>query len=100
MVTTIHHPITIDRQIAVDAASSFIKRLGIKRWYAFVETQIKVAGQLSHFITDSENSLNEIIEGFGLNRNNSGLSIAVLTRMFLEKMPGCDRSNNRYTGDQ
>lgn len=66
MVTTIHHPITIDRQLALKAAKSPLKRLGIKRWYSFVDTQIKVSSQLSHFITDSENSLKEITEGFNL----------------------------------
>jgi glycosyltransferase involved in cell wall biosynthesis len=66
MVTTIHHPITIDRELALKAAKSPLKKLGIKRWYSFVDTQIEVSRQLSHFITDSENSLKEITEGFNL----------------------------------
>jgi glycosyltransferase involved in cell wall biosynthesis len=66
MVTTIHHPITIDRALALKAAKSPLKKLGIKRWYSFVDTQIKVASQLSHFITDSENSLKEITGDFAL----------------------------------
>jgi len=66
MVTTIHHPVTIDRRLALKAARSFINALGIRRWYAFVDTQIKVASQLSHFITDSEHSLREITESFSL----------------------------------
>jgi len=69
MVATIHHPITIDRDLALKASRSFIRSLGIRRWYAFVDKQIKVAGQLTHFITDSENSLNEIVESFGLPRD-------------------------------
>ena len=43
-----------------------MKKLGIKRWYSFVDAQIKVASQLSHFITDSQMSLREILEGFNL----------------------------------
>ena len=66
MVTTIHHPITIDRELALKASTNFIRSLGIKRWYAFVDTQIKVSSRLSHFITDSDNSLKEITGGFNL----------------------------------
>lgn len=66
LVTTIHHPITIDRALALRASPNFMRSLGIKRWYAFVDMQIKVASQLSHFITDSENSLREITDGFNL----------------------------------
>ncbi len=66
LVTTIHHPITVDRALALQAAKSPLKKLGIKRWYSFVDMQIKVASQLSHFITDSQMSLREILDGFNL----------------------------------
>lgn len=66
LVTTIHHPITIDRDLALKASQTFIRSLGIRRWYAFVDTQIKVARHLTHFITDSQNSLREIVAGFHL----------------------------------
>jgi glycosyltransferase involved in cell wall biosynthesis len=95
LVTTIHHPITIDRQLAVEAAGSFIKKLGIKRWYAFVDTQIKVAGRLSHFITDSEHSLKEITDGFGLTPDKFKIIYCGVDRDVFCAQPGAVRAANR-----
>jgi glycosyltransferase involved in cell wall biosynthesis len=95
LVTTIHHPITIDRQLAVDAAGSFIKRLGIKRWYAFVDTQIKVASRLSHFITDSEHSLKEITEGFSLTPDKFKVIYCGVDQDVFSEQPGAVRAANR-----
>jgi glycosyltransferase involved in cell wall biosynthesis len=66
LVTTIHHPITIDRELAVKASNSAYRSWGIRRWYSFADTQIKVARSLTHFITDSQHSLQEIMSSFGL----------------------------------
>ena len=87
LVTTIHHPITVDRELAIQAAKSPLKKLGIKRWYSFVDTQIKVAAQLSHFITDSQCSLREILEGFKLKKSSSRSFTAAWTRTF-SRRPG------------
>src|SRR6478735_3909421 len=35
LVTTIHHPITVDRQLELDAADSRQRRFSVRRWYAF-----------------------------------------------------------------
>ncbi|MCJ7514746.1 MAG: glycosyltransferase family 4 protein, partial [Dehalococcoidia bacterium] len=66
VVTNIHHPITIDRDLAIDAAKSRWHKMGIRRWYAFADMQIKVAKRLSHFITGSHNSYRQIIDIFKL----------------------------------
>jgi len=64
VVATIHHPITIDRDLALKAAKSWWQKMGIRRWYSFANTQIKVAQRLSHFITGSESARREIIDIF------------------------------------
>ncbi len=64
VVATIHHPISIDRDLALKAAKSQWQKWGIQRWYSFVNMQVKVARQLSHFITGSENSLREVVDAF------------------------------------
>ncbi|MGD0353472.1 MAG: glycosyltransferase family 4 protein [Dehalococcoidia bacterium] len=66
VVTTIHHPIAIDRDLAIKAAKSLWQKMGIRRWYAFANMQIKVAKKLSHFITGSQNSYRQIIDIFQL----------------------------------
>ena len=54
VVETIHHPVTIDRDLAVKATTSIRHKLGLKRWYSFIGMQIKVARRLSHIIAVSE----------------------------------------------
>jgi len=95
MVTTIHHPVTIDRRLALKAARSFINSLGIRRWYAFVDTQIKVASQLSHFITDSEHSLREITESFSLPANRFKIVYCGVDQDVFREEPGVVRPDNR-----
>jgi glycosyltransferase involved in cell wall biosynthesis len=95
MVTTIHHPVTIDRALAVKASKSFIRTLGIKRWYAFVETQIKVAARLDHFITDSKHSLQEIMEGFDLPAEKFRIIYCGVDRDIFRQEPGSARVDNR-----
>jgi glycosyltransferase involved in cell wall biosynthesis len=95
MVTTIHHPITIDRKLALNASDSFIKSLGIKRWYSFADTQVKVAGQLTHFITDSENSLREITESYGLTEDKFKIIYCGVDQDIFQQEPGSVRADNR-----
>jgi MMP alpha-(1->4)-mannosyltransferase len=64
VVTNIHHPITIDRDLALKASKSWWRRMGIRRWYAFANMQIKVSKKLSYFITGSQNSYRLILDIF------------------------------------
>ena len=66
LVTTIHHPITSDRDIALNAASRWWERLLIRRWYAFLSMQRQVARQLDHVVTVSDRSRVDISSAFDL----------------------------------
>ncbi|NNG01807.1 MAG: glycosyltransferase family 4 protein [Desulfobacteraceae bacterium] len=65
-VTTIHHPITVDRDIAVTAEKNFLKKIKHLRWYSFTRMQKKVARTLSKIITVSKFARNDIVNEFGL----------------------------------
>ncbi|MFI6843573.1 glycosyltransferase family 4 protein [Kitasatospora sp. NBC_00085] len=65
LVTTIHHPITVDRQLELDAAPTRLRRLSLRRWYAFTRMQRRVAARLEHIITVSGSSKREIVEHLG-----------------------------------
>ncbi|MFB7617623.1 glycosyltransferase family 4 protein [Kitasatospora sp. NPDC056181] len=65
LVTTIHHPITVDRQLELDAAPTRLRRLSLRRWYAFTRMQRRVAARLDHIITVSGSSKREIVEHLG-----------------------------------
>ncbi|MEU8511515.1 glycosyltransferase family 4 protein [Kitasatospora sp. NPDC048722] len=65
LVTTIHHPITVDRRLELDAATTWMRRLSLRRWYAFTRMQRRVATRLEHVITVSGSSKREITEHLG-----------------------------------
>jgi len=65
LVTTVHHPITNDLRIALDAASSVTERLLVRRWHRFLTMQSRVARRLQHVITVSECSRRDIARDFG-----------------------------------
>jgi len=95
MVTTIHHPITIDRALALKASNSAYRSWGIRRWYSFADTQIKVAHRLSHFITDSEHSLQEIMSSFSLPRERFRIIYCGVDTDVFREQPDSERPGNR-----
>lgn len=66
VVVTIHHPITRDLQIALNACNKWWERLLIKRWHSFLLMQIKVAKQLQHVTTVSQRSREDISAAFDI----------------------------------
>ena len=66
LVTTIHHPITSDLDIAMKAANSLVDRVLIRRWHSFIQMQRQVAPQLHHVVTVSERSREDIAAAFGM----------------------------------
>jgi glycosyltransferase involved in cell wall biosynthesis len=95
LVTTIHHPITIDRALALKASDSAYRSWGIRRWYSFADTQIKVARRLTHFITDSQHSLQEIMSSFGLPRERFKIIYCGVDTDTFRQQPGLQRPANR-----
>ncbi|MET8077529.1 glycosyltransferase, partial [Streptomyces sp. NPDC005303] len=66
LVTTIHHPITVDRQLELDAADGWQQRLSKRRWYAFTRMQKRVARRLPSVLTVSGTSRQEIVDQLGV----------------------------------
>ncbi|AXK37555.1 glycosyltransferase family 1 protein [Streptomyces armeniacus] len=62
LVTTIHHPITVDRQLELDAAEGWSRRASVRRWYGFTRMQKRVARRLPSVLTVSGSSRREITE--------------------------------------
>ncbi len=60
VVSTIHHPIHMDRKLALGAAEKWGDRLLIKRWYSFLKMQEKVVKKLRNVITVSQTSQQDI----------------------------------------
>ncbi len=66
VVTTIHHPITVDRRVDLDGASSWRRRLTLRRWYGFLRMQGKVARASRHILCPSASSARDVVAEFGV----------------------------------
>ncbi|MEW1868673.1 glycosyltransferase family 4 protein [Streptomyces caelestis] len=69
LVTTIHHPITVDRRLELDAAENWRRRYSVRRWYAFTRMQKRVARRLPSVLTVSGSSRQEIVDDLGVRRD-------------------------------
>ena len=70
VITSIHHPITFDRRIDIEAATTRRKKLTLRRWYGFLKMQGKVARNIGKILTVSESSRRDIITDFGVDPAN------------------------------
>ncbi|MDX6346771.1 MAG: hypothetical protein QOF84_1561 [Streptomyces sp.] len=66
LVTTIHHPITVDRRLDLDAAQGRLRRASVRRWYGFTRMQKRVARRLPSVLTVSGSSRQEIVDHLGV----------------------------------
>ena len=66
VTSTIHHPITFDRDIALANTKDWGLRLLIKRWHGFLGMQTRVAQLLPYITTVSQNSKRDIGTAFGI----------------------------------
>lgn len=66
LLTTIHHPITFDLDIALAHTKTAGMRMLIRRWHLFLKMQAKVARRLRHIVTVSESSKRDICQAFNV----------------------------------
>ncbi|MBO0844793.1 MAG: glycosyltransferase family 4 protein, partial [Nocardioides sp.] len=66
LVTTIHHPISIDRQMDLASAATVGRRLSLRRWYGFVRMQARVARRMRMILVPSESSQCDVVREFGV----------------------------------
>lgn len=61
VAATLHHPITVDRELDMTYASSPWRRLTLRRWYGFLDMQMRVARRIPRLVTVSESSRRDIV---------------------------------------
>ena len=64
LVTTLHHPIHVDRDIDLDNEKDFFMRLAIRRWYSFLSFQKRNIKNIKAVISPSESSKSDIQKYF------------------------------------
>ncbi|WP_329131359.1 glycosyltransferase family 4 protein [Streptomyces sp. NBC_01476] len=83
LVTTIHHPITVDRRLDLAAAGTWKRRLSVRRWYGFTHMQKRVARRLPSVLTVSGSSKSEIADDLGVRADRiHTVHIGADTRLF------------------
>jgi len=66
LLSTIHHPITVDRRLELEHATSRYRRFTLRRWYGFTRMQTRVAKRMQRVLTVSENSMADIHRDHGV----------------------------------
>jgi len=66
LLETLHHPITVDRSIALDHAATPGQRYATRRWYGFLRMQVRVVRRLPAVLTVSHNSKADIHAQMGV----------------------------------
>jgi len=66
LLETLHHPITVDRSIALDHAETRWQRFTTRRWFGFLRMQVRVVKQLPAVLTVSHNSKIDINAQMGV----------------------------------
>lgn len=65
VVATVHHPITIDRTLALAHTDDRKERIRLSRWYSFTKMQARVARRLDRLITVSKAAADDVVREFG-----------------------------------
>ena len=66
VMATLHHPITVDRDLDFAHNTSPLRRLTLRRWYGFLGMQMEVARQIPRLVTVSESSKRDITAQMGV----------------------------------
>ncbi|MEZ4605182.1 MAG: glycosyltransferase family 4 protein, partial [Desulfobacterales bacterium] len=94
-IATIHHPITVDLDIAVKSEPVWWKKFKHLRWYSFLFMQKNVTRTLPHIITVSTCAQKDISHRFRIPEDRfSIIPNGINTHLFYPK-PGIQREKNR-----
>jgi len=95
VVATIHHPITVDRELAIAAARTRSKRWGLRRWYSFLDKQIEVARGLDGILTVSTAAAAGIERDFRIDRDHMHIVPNGVDLDVFQPLPHIERATNR-----
>lgn len=94
IVGTIHHPITMDRRIDIAHAKTLSLKLLKRRWYSFLDMQIKVARELDPLIVVSESTRRDIVREFGVKAERTRLVLHGIDHLQFRPMPQIKRRDD------
>jgi glycosyltransferase involved in cell wall biosynthesis len=95
VLATIHHPITVDRDLELAHAPDWRRRLTLKRWYGFVRMQARVARRVPSIVTVSESSRRDIAGQLGVALGRIAVVPVGVDDSVFRPMPGVARIPGR-----
>jgi len=94
-IATIHHPMTVDRDVEIQTENIWWKKLKVLRWYSFINMQKRVSRKLSHIITVSEASKHDIGKAFAIPSYKFRVVANGINTDIFYPLPETDRLRNR-----
>jgi glycosyltransferase involved in cell wall biosynthesis len=94
-VATIHHPITVDRDVEIESEKVFWRKWKVRRWYSFLSMQGRVSRRLSHIITVSEASKTDISSAFSIPRERFRVVANGINTDIFHPLPSVKRLDNQ-----
>ena len=94
-LVTLHHPITVDRRLEMEAAPNWRKRMSIGRWYGFVKMQGRVAQRMPRILVVSDNSIQDIHNDMGVDLDRMRLVHVGVDPDLFKPMPEITRTPGR-----
>lgn len=90
-ISSIHHPITVDKKVSLVQASSLKERIGLKRFYGFISMQSRVARELPRIITVSKVSRRDISLEMGVELRRISVVPVGVDRSVFHPIAGIER---------
>jgi glycosyltransferase involved in cell wall biosynthesis len=94
-IATIHHPVTVDRDIAIRSVSSVWEKMKQWRWYSFIGMQKRVSRSLSHIITVSKSAKKDIRRDFKIPAERFRIVPNGINTKLFYPIPEIERKKNR-----
>jgi glycosyltransferase involved in cell wall biosynthesis len=94
-IATIHHPITIDRKIAIRSVSSPLRKMKEWRWYSFVGMQKRVSRTLPRIIAVSKSAKKDIGRDFNIPANKFSIVPNGINTDLFYPIDDIERKKNR-----
>jgi glycosyltransferase involved in cell wall biosynthesis len=94
-VATIHHAMTVDRNLAVRSERMIWNKFKQLRWYSFIAMQKRVAPSLSRIITVSRFAREDIARAFNIGREKFTIAANGIDSRRFHPLPGIERRRCR-----
>ena len=94
-IVTLHHPITRDRALEMEHATSGKRRRSVGRWYSFVKMQGRVASRMPRIVVVSANSIKDIHSDMGVSLDRMRLVPVGVDPDLFKPTPGVQRQPGR-----